>query len=91
MQLYSPVGEVGQSTVQLADVPTVLAGRRIGILDNTKPNAAVLLRELADQLAARTGAVVTAYQSKNAATPCAEEVLQQMAADVDLVLTGSAD
>lgn len=91
MQIYSPVGEVGQSTVQLAEALSVLAGKRIGILDNTKPNADVLLRELAEQLEVRTGAVMTTYETKNAATPCHEEILQQMAADVDLVLTGSAD
>ncbi len=69
VQIHTPVGEVGTPAIRLAPSPSVLAGCRIGILDNQKPNADVLLRRLADRLAERTGAEVTRYETKNAAIP----------------------
>jgi hypothetical protein len=73
----------------------VLQGLRIGILDNAKPNARLLMERAAEQLAARTGAVVTLVTDKgadhNAATPCSDQVMEQLTKEVDLVLTGSAD
>jgi hypothetical protein len=73
----------------------VLNGLRIGVLDNLKPNARLLMVRAAEQLAARTGATVTLVTDKgpgaNSATPCTDEVLDRLTKEVDLVLTGSAD
>ena len=69
----------------------VLAGRRIGILDNTKPNAGVLLGRLADRLAERTGATVAHVETKNAALAAPDDVIARLEKEVDVVLTGSAD
>jgi hypothetical protein len=68
---------------------------RIGVLDNGKPNARLLMTRTAEQLAMRTGASVVLITDKgpgaNAATPCTPAVLEQLSKEVDLVLTGSAD
>jgi hypothetical protein len=68
---------------------------RIGVLDNAKPNAGVLMVRVAEQLAARTGATVSLVTYKgpghNAATPCSDEVMDKLTEEVDLVITGSAD
>ncbi len=71
--------------------PAVLAGRRIGILDNRKPNADVLLTRLAERLAERTGATVVRTETKNAAIACEDQVLGLLAEEVDVILTGTAD
>ena len=91
MRIHTPEGDIGPETVSSAPAPPVLAGRRIGILDNTKPNAGVLLGRLADRLAARTGAEVTLIETKNAAVAAPDDVITRLSKEVDLVLTGSAD
>lgn len=91
MQIHTPAGEVGPSPVSLAPALPVLAGKRIGILDNTKPNAGILLGRLAERIAERTGATVTLVETKNAALAAPDEVMGRLREEVELVLTGSAD
>lgn len=91
MEIYKPDGEIGPVPATLAPTPTVLAGRRIGILDNTKPNAGVLLGRIAERLAERTGAQVALIETKNAALAAPDEVMGRLTKEVELVLTGSAD
>lgn len=92
MLIYSPEGEVGSSITTLALFPEVLSGKRVLGLDNGKPGADVLLRRLAEGLAARSGAVVAGIVRKgSAATPCEQSLLEEISARADLVLTGTAD
>ena len=90
MRIYSPEGPVGPPSAGLAPPAPVLAGKRIGILDNSKPNAGLLLRHLAEGLAARTGATVDIVERKNAALPAPDDLLARLA-EAEVVLTGSAD
>jgi hypothetical protein len=95
MQIYAPDGPIGTPSSPRTPGPTVLAGLRIGVLDNAKPNARLVMVRAAEQLAARTGARVTLVTDKgpghNAATACSDEILARLAKEVDLVITGSAD
>jgi hypothetical protein len=95
IKLYAPDGAVGASPVARAPSPAVLAGRRIGVLENAKPNARELLTRAAAGLASRTGASVVIVTGKgddaNAATPADDAVLDRLVEEVDLVVTGSAD
>jgi hypothetical protein len=90
-RIWSPEGTTVTASAPLAQTAGALAGRRIGVLDNGKPNARLLLTELAERLAARTSAEVALVTAKaTAATPAEPEILRQLEA-ADLVLTGSAD
>jgi hypothetical protein len=95
VKVHTPDGNIGAPSRARAPSPAVLTGLRIGVLDNGKPNARLLLARAAEVLAARTGATVTLVTDKgpghNAATPCHDEVLDRITEEVDLVLTGSAD
>ena len=91
MLIHRPDGDVATPPAQRAPSPTVLAGCRIGILDNRKPNADVLLEQLAMRLAERTGATVVHTATKNAAIPCGDQVLDLLAEEVDVILTGTAE
>ncbi len=95
IRIHAPDGDVGVPPAQLAPSPAVLANLRIGVLDNAKPNARLLMVRAAEQVAARAGAHVGLVTDKgpgaNAATPCTPEVLDRLTKEVDLVLTGSAD
>lgn len=90
MRIYAPEGAVGPSAARLAPSEPVLAGKRIGILDNSKPNAGLLLGRVAERLAARTGARLEVVERKNAALPASDDLLARLA-EAEVVLTGSAD
>jgi hypothetical protein len=62
------------------------------ILDNGKPNADVLMRQIAARLVERTGVELLGVRRKQtAATPCEVDLFAEIADTSDLVLTGSAD
>lgn len=90
MRVLSPLGATPASVKPLARRPPSLAGRRIGILDNSKPNADVLLGRVAERLAERTGAAtVQRWQKPGASHPAL--MLDEIAGAADVVLTASAD
>ena len=95
MQIYAPDGPIGTPDSPRVPGRAVLTGLRIGVLDNGKPNARLVMVRAASQLADRTGARVALVTDKgpnhNAATPCSDEVLDRLTREVDLVITGSAD
>lgn len=91
VKIYTPEGQLGEPQTSLAPSPTVLAGKRIGILDNTKPNAGLLLARLASRLADRTMAELTITEKKNAALAAPDQVIGNLTKEVEIVLTGSAD
>jgi hypothetical protein len=95
LKIYAPDGSIGKPSLAGAATPSVIAGLRIGVLDNGKPNARIMMVRMAEQLAARTGASLSMVTGKgpahNAATACSDEVLDRLEKEVDLVITGSAD
>jgi hypothetical protein len=68
MEIYAPDGAIGRPTYSLAPSPAVLTGLRVGVLDNGKPNARLIMSRMAEQLAARTGATVTVVTDKGPGT-----------------------
>ena len=95
MQVFAPDGEAAPAPALRTPGRAVLSGARVGVLDNGKPNAGLLLTRVAEQLATRTGATLTLVTEKgpggNAATPCTPDVMERLTSDCDVVLTGSAD
>ncbi len=69
-----------------------LAGKVVGFVDNAKPNFSVLVDELADVLVARHGVARVVKTRKRAASiPAEAATLDALAAQCDLVITGSGD
>jgi hypothetical protein len=92
MDILDPAGGTSTASRQLAARPGALGGLVIGILDNSKPNAAVLLEALAAALRERVGAGrVRAWQKPGASTGAAPGVLDEIAATCRVALTASAD
>lgn len=91
MRIHTPTGRVGRPPATQAAAVSALAGRRIGILDNNKPNAGLLMRHIADRMVAEHGAVLAVIETKNAAISAPDQVLGRLTKEVELVLTGSAD
>ena len=93
--IHRPDGPLADGAVQLALTAPVLSSGRIGVLDNGKPNAGLLLTRAAEGLARRIGGHLVTATGKgagaNAATACTSQVLEPLSKEVELVLTGSAD
>jgi len=91
--IYSPEGSVDPNAAPTALVAVgALAGKRIAALDNGKTGAARLLQSMGEALAERTGAIfVGVHQKQTAATPCEPNLLERLASEAEVVLTGTAD
>ncbi|HET6873929.1 MAG TPA: hypothetical protein VFH70_04080 [Acidimicrobiales bacterium] len=91
MHILRPDGAITQPEHTLSPGRRVLAGARIGVLDNLKPNAGLLMVTAATDLAKRVGAEPPLVLTKNAAKPAPDGVIDQLRRETDVVLTGSAD
>jgi hypothetical protein len=90
MDVLSPTGLAEQTVKRLAPRRGNLTGCRIGILDNSKPNADVLLERVAEHLAQCLGATeIRRWRKLGASRPAGDH--DEIAAAVDVLLTGSAD
>jgi hypothetical protein len=91
IRVLSPVVDSKVSQTASRPLPSSLAGKRLGVLDNTKANFALLARRLEAELRVRAGVADVIYERKaNSSTPAPPEILARLR-DVDLVLTGAAD
>ena len=87
ISVYMPIGEVDTQSKKLAPRLKTLRGARIGILDNCKEFADVVLRGVADVLEREHGAANVRFWQKSylgIASPYAQE----MAAECDAVING---
>jgi hypothetical protein len=90
MKLLSPLGTTPDTVKPLARRPPRLERLRIGVLDNSKPNADVLLARVAELLAARAAGVsIRSWTKPGSSRPAT--MIDEIASSVDVVLTGSAD
>jgi hypothetical protein len=96
--IYRPDGDIDGSATALAPPVRNLAGARVAVLDNGKPNAVVAMKRIAETVAAETGATLALVvkkgpggRSANAAIPCAPDVMERLRAEADVVITGAAD
>jgi hypothetical protein len=92
MEILDPVGSTSAASRTLAPRPASLAGAVIGVLDNSKPNARVLLEGVARALAQKVGARdVKIWGKPGASIGATAAVLDEIAAQCGAVLTASAD
>jgi hypothetical protein len=92
IRVASPAGEVVRRHGRLAAPPAVLAGTRVAVLVNGKPNASLLLSAVAEELAHGTGMRLGPVLGKrSAAEPADAEVLDNLRRSAEVVLTGSGD
>ena len=92
MEILDPVGSTSATSRTMAPRPATLAGAVIGVLDNSKPNARVLLEGVARALAQKVGARdVRIWGKPGASIGATTAVLDEIAAQCGAVLTASAD
>jgi hypothetical protein len=92
MDILDPIGDTAATARTLAPRPASLQGAVIGVLDNSKPNARVLLEGVARVLAAKLGARdVRVWRKPGASVGATAAVLDEIAAQCGAVLPASAD
>lgn len=89
--VYRPDGVVSQPGHRRAPGRRVLTGARIGVLDNGKPNAGLLMGTVAARLADRAGTDDPFTLLKNAAKPAPAEHFAELKRHADLAITGTAN
>ena len=69
-----------------------LKGKRVGLIDDSKPNGKELLEELADLLKSRYGVANVMYHRKpSASKPADPEVVSQMGKECDYAIVAIGD
>ena len=92
--ILDPTGTTTTAGPQAARAPrrADLSGATIGLLVNTKQNAAPFLDEIGRLLVDRYGAAGTMARTKvNFAEPAPEELIKELQASCDVIVTGIGD
>ena len=90
--VYDPRGVMEASPLATAPRVKKLQGLRLGLLDNTKWNANMLLRGIRDRLAERHEfGAVNYYRKESFSLAAAPELLGEIAAANDVVITAIGD
>lgn len=93
VEIFDPCGTVDTESRPLAERKPRLTGLRLGILDNSKWNANKLLRGAAKALSGRIEFAAVNYYVKTHgfSTDAPPEMIRQIAAENDIVLTAIGD
>jgi hypothetical protein len=92
-RLLDPTGDGDRGAdTRLAPRLPSLAGLRVGLLDNTKPNASVLLAEVGNELRRGWGVRSSTMYAKNYfGTPIEETQIKRILLNCDFIVAGIGD
>lgn len=92
IEILDPAGQEHKTPALRCNAIGSLEGRRLGILDNAKPNfvrlATLVAEKLRDDRSLRD---ILHFRKENPAVGAGAALLDEIARSSDLVLTGSAD
>ena len=92
IMICNPRAPLPRSAGNLPNALDGLAGKVVGFIDNTKPNFNYLVDDLAEVLMREYGVRSVVKRGKRLQSiPAPGEVLDELAAVCDLVITGSGD
>ena len=90
--ILDPTVEPRRQPLTYVPRPDSLKGKRIGLVENTKFNSDKLLRKIGDILKTEYGATETRmWRKHNAGVPAHQEILDEAARRVDVVVAGIGD
>ena len=82
-----PTAVRGKAKIAMAPRPVDLAGKVVGLLDNSKEQADVILQTLGDALRERYGvARVVIRRTESYTKPAPEDMINEMAKEVDVAI-----
>ena len=91
IRVYDPTAAPRVSGAGLTPRPTTLNGVTIGVLDNGKANAGLLMTSVAQLMQERYGVAAVLVRRKPVAGPASAEVIADLKRECAAVLVGSAD
>ena len=92
MVILDPTSPPLPVDARLATRPADLNGKVLGLLNNSKSNAAALLDEVGELLAERYQFASVIKGSKpNASRPCPEDIVKDFASRCDVLVTSNGD
>lgn len=84
LPFIDPTAGTGKARIALAPRPADLAGKTVGLLDNTKEQADVILAALGEALQQRYGvAKVVIRRKEHYSKPALDALIDEMAQEVD--------
>ena len=82
-----PTAGSGKQQIALAPRPADLSGKVVGLLDNTKEQADIILQTIGDALRERYGvARVIMRRKEHYSKPAPDELIDEMAKEVDVAI-----
>ncbi len=92
LEILDPTVEPRRQPLTYVARPDSLAGKRIGLVENTKHNSDRLLERIGAILVQEYGAAETRmWRKKNASVPAHEEIIEEARRGVDVVVAGIGD
>ena len=99
MLIVNPAGKAARKVAKVASRPKELAGLRLGLLDNGKPRADVMVKEVGRLLNERYPMVSTFYiqrgtgrlDTRKTGGDSFDDILQQVVGKADVVVNGVGD
>jgi len=92
MLVYEPVAPCLTQPQQSRRSLDTLAGKVVGFIDNSKPNFSHLVEDLSRVLIEQHGVkAVVKRRKRSASQGLSEELMNELAGQVDAVITGSGD
>jgi hypothetical protein len=92
IEILDPTVEVATRTVAFVPRPQSLAGKRIGLVENTKFNSDRLLQKIGEVLVEEYGAAGTRmWRKRNASVPAHQEIVEELRATCDVMVAGIGD
>ena len=92
MLVYEPVAPCLTQPQQSRQSLDTLAGKTVGFIDNSKPNFNHLVEDLSRLLIEEHGVkAVVKRRKRSASQGLAEELMNELVGQVDVVITGSGD
>jgi hypothetical protein len=90
LRIYDPTIPFPRATSGLAPRGPI-QGKRVGLLENSKRNSDIILQAIGGLLVEKAGVTVAGLWGKPDTLPGAPEIVEEMIAKCDLVITGVGD
>ena len=92
IEILDPTVEISTQAIKFVARPDSLAGKRVGLVENTKFNSDRLLQKIGDILVADYGAAdARMWRKHNASVPAHEGIVQELRATCDVMVAGIGD
>jgi hypothetical protein len=92
MEILDPTLEAAAQPIAWASRPGSLAGKRVGLVENTKFNSDRLLQKIGEVLKAEYGAAETRmWRKHNASVPAHAEIIEELRGSCDVMVAGIGD